>query len=148
MNNIFVGNLSFKTTKEDIVTLFEPFGVVADASVVEKKGQSLGYGFVDMPDVDERQKAIAALHDKDFMGRIISVSVVIARVRHKKKSKHIKPVEKVVKKEYVKPERRETKRPVRAGSKLIRKDEQKSKPWSKSPSGARPYYKNSTKLTQ
>lgn len=82
MNNIFVGNLSFEATKEDIQKLFEPFGVVANAVIVErKKGKSRGYGFVEMPNEEERTKAIEDLHGKEFMGRELSVSVLVPKIK-------------------------------------------------------------------
>jgi len=89
MNNIFVGNLSFKATKEDVVKLFDPFGTVANVVVVEKKkGKSRGFGFVDMPNEEERSAAIAALQGKEFMWRVLSVSPVIPKVKSTVKSDH------------------------------------------------------------
>jgi RNA recognition motif-containing protein len=87
MNNIFVGNLSFKATKEDVIKLFEPFGRVANAVIMErKKGKSRGYGFVDMPNEEEKSAAIAALEGKEFMWRVLSVSPVIPKVKREVKS--------------------------------------------------------------
>jgi RNA recognition motif-containing protein len=81
MNNIFVGNLSFHSTKEDVQKLFEPFGTVAHVVIKErKKGQSRGFGFVDMPNEEEKNKAIAALNNFGFMGRVLVVSKVIPKV--------------------------------------------------------------------
>ena len=82
MNNIFVGNLSFKATKEDLIKLFEPFGGVANVTILEgKKGRSRGYGFVDMPNEEEKNAAIAALEGKEFMWRPLSVSPVMPKVK-------------------------------------------------------------------
>src|SRR5471030_754494 len=87
MNNIFVGNLSFEASKEDLVKLFEPFGTVASAVIMErKKGKSRGYGFVDMPNEEEKNAAIAALQGKEFMWRILSVGPVIPKVKSEEKS--------------------------------------------------------------
>jgi RNA recognition motif-containing protein len=74
--NIFVGNLLFEATENDVRKLFEGFGVVAEVTIVmEKKGdKSRGFGFVEMPDTEQAQSAIAALDSKDFMGRILNVS--------------------------------------------------------------------------
>jgi len=74
--NIFVGNLLFETTEEDVRKAFEEFGsVVSVAIVMEKKGvKSRGFGFVEMPVEHEAQKAIALLDGKDFMGRVLNVS--------------------------------------------------------------------------
>ncbi len=73
--NIFVGNLLFDSTEEDVRRLFEGFGIVASAVIVmEKKGRrSRGFGFVQMPDEQEAQAAIAALNGKEFMGRPLNV---------------------------------------------------------------------------
>ena len=82
MNNIFVGNLSYKSTKEDVQKLFEPFGTVANVAIIEgKKSRSRGYGFVDMPNEDERNKAIAALNGKEFMWWELSVEAVAPKVK-------------------------------------------------------------------
>ena len=113
MNNIFVGNLSFQATKEDLVKLFEPFGAVANAVIMErKKGKSRGYGFVDMPNEEEKNAAITALAGKEFMWRVLSVSPVIPKVKGEL-SKKFKPA----KKEWKPPE---------AGSRPFRQDDRKS----------------------
>lgn len=90
MNNIFVKNLNFKTTNEELANHFALFGVVASASIVMNKGKSLGYGFVDMPNLEEKDKAILELDGKELMGRSLVVTVVVERVRHKKKAKKAK----------------------------------------------------------
>ena len=65
MNNIFVGNLSFTATKDDVQKLFGAFGSVVNVRILEKKkGTSRGFGFVDMPNDDEPNKAMKALHGK------------------------------------------------------------------------------------
>jgi RNA recognition motif-containing protein len=87
MNNIFVGNLSFEATKEDVMKLFEPFGTVANVLILEgKKGKSRGYGFVDMPNEEEKNAAIAALQGKEFMWRPLSVSPVMPKVKDEVRS--------------------------------------------------------------
>ena len=84
MNNIFVGNLSFATKKEDVRKLFEAFGVVVGVAIVEKKkGKSRGFAFVDMPNEEERTKAMTALTGKEFMGRELSVTAIIPKVKSK-----------------------------------------------------------------
>ena len=76
--NIFVGNLSFDATQDDIKKLFEGFGNVGSAVIVmskEKKApKSRGFGFVEMPDEEQALAAIAALNEKEFMGRILNIS--------------------------------------------------------------------------
>ncbi len=58
--NIYVGNLSFSVTEEDLRTAFQAFGAVEKAAVITDKmsGQSRGFGFVEMPNKDEAIKAI------------------------------------------------------------------------------------------
>jgi len=86
MNNIFVGNLSFEATKEDVKKLFEEFGSVANVLIMEgKKGKSRGYGFVDMPNEEEKNAAIAALQGKEFMWRVLSVSPVVPKEKTESK---------------------------------------------------------------
>jgi len=76
--NIFVGNLAFDATQDDIKKLFEGFGNVTSAVIVmskEKKApKSRGFGFVEMPDEEQALAAIAALNEKEFMGRILNIS--------------------------------------------------------------------------
>jgi RNA recognition motif-containing protein len=73
---IFVGNLSFAATEADVKKAFEGFGSVASVVIVtEKKSKkSRGFGFVDMPDDQQAQVAIAALDTREFMGRFLNVS--------------------------------------------------------------------------
>lgn len=73
--NIFVGNLSFEAEEADVYKLFMPFGSVTYVSIVmDKKGrESRGFGFLEMPDEQQAQAAIAALNHKEFMGRPINV---------------------------------------------------------------------------
>ena len=72
--NLYVGNLSFNTTSEDLQTLFAPFGDVKSASVVmdRETGRSRGFGFVEMN--DGGSAAINALDGKDHGGRALTVN--------------------------------------------------------------------------
>jgi len=74
--NIYVGNLPYSTTDEELKTQFAPFGQVDDARVVIDRdtGRSRGFGFVDMPDRDEAGAAIADLNGKDNGGRPLTVN--------------------------------------------------------------------------
>ena len=74
--NIYVGNLSFEVTTEDLRQAFEAYGEVASANVIRDKysGQSRGFGFVEMPNDDEGQTAIKNLNGKELSGRQIKVS--------------------------------------------------------------------------
>ncbi|HTG55947.1 MAG TPA: hypothetical protein VL943_06765 [Niabella sp.] len=73
--NIFVAKLNFKTRKEELEAAFAKFGQVTSAKIVRDKetGRSKGYGFVEMPNDDEANNAIAALNEKEFEGKVIAV---------------------------------------------------------------------------
>jgi len=68
---IYVGNLSYDMTEDQLRKEFEAYGKVNSARLIENRfnGKSKGYGFVQMPDRGEAEKAIAALNDKEIMGR-------------------------------------------------------------------------------
>ncbi len=73
---IFIGNLPYTATEEDIKKLFGAFGAVVSVSLKKKSGgDPRGFGFVDMPDDAHAQAAITGLESKEFMGRALSVSV-------------------------------------------------------------------------
>ena len=74
--NIFVGNLSFDATEEDVKKLFEGFGQVVTVVIVKEKNgkKSRGFGFVEMAQQAQGDAAIAALNSKEFMGRPLNVS--------------------------------------------------------------------------
>ncbi len=90
--NIFVGNLSFSVTENDVKGIFEAFGLVSAVSIKKKSGKnSRGFGFITMPDEVQAQAAIAALQDKEFMGRPLNVSAQRPKpVKPKKDYKEIK----------------------------------------------------------
>jgi cold-inducible RNA-binding protein len=73
---IYVGNLSFNMTDEQLGQLFQPFGQVSSSTVIKDKftGRSRGFGFVEMDNNEEADKAIAALNGKDIDGRALKVS--------------------------------------------------------------------------
>ena len=75
--NIYVGNLSWQMTDEDLRNLFEQHGTVASAKIVKDKvsGRSKGFGFVEMEDDAAAQAAIAALNEQEVGGRKIMVNV-------------------------------------------------------------------------
>ena len=79
--NIFVSNLNFKVRSEDLKTLFERYGEVVSSKVITDKfsGKSRGFGFVEMKNDDDGQRAIGELDQKDFEGRNITVSVAKPR---------------------------------------------------------------------
>lgn len=74
--NLYVSNLSFHTTEDDLRKLFEEFGGVTSAKVITDRetGRSRGFGFVEMSSTENANKAIAALNGKDIEGRALSVS--------------------------------------------------------------------------
>lgn len=79
--NIYVSHLSYNTSSESLQELFSEFGEVSSANIImdRETGRSRGFGFVEMPDDAEGQKAIDALHEKEFEGRVISVTVARPR---------------------------------------------------------------------
>ncbi len=142
MNNIFVGNLSFDATKENVRKLFEEYGTVAGVSLVEKrKGKSRGFAFVDMPDEDQKNKAISSLEGKEFMGRPLIVNPMRPKVPSAKKFfKSKKPWN---------GEQREERAPRGPrrddrGAKPYRSDDRPSKPYSK-PQGEYKSYGSTSK---
>ena len=74
--NIYVGNLSFKATEEDIRQAFEAFGQISSVNIIKDKysGQARGFGFVEMPDKTEALAAIQNLNGKDLLGQALNVN--------------------------------------------------------------------------
>ena len=74
--NIYVGNLAWGVTEDDLKQAFESHGEVTSASIIKDKftGQSRGFGFVEMPNSAEAQAAITALDNYDLKGRAIKVN--------------------------------------------------------------------------
>ena len=72
---IYVGNLPFRATEEELTSLFQEVGAVESVSIITDRdtGRSKGFGFVSMND-DDAEKAIAALNGKDFAGRALTVN--------------------------------------------------------------------------
>ena len=73
--NIFVARLNFKSSAEDLEAAFAKFGQVASAKIVKDRdtGRAKGFGFVEMPNDEEANKAIAALNETELDGRTIVV---------------------------------------------------------------------------
>jgi RNA recognition motif-containing protein len=73
--NIFVAKLNFKTKREDLEKAFAAYGQVTSAKIVRDRdtGRSKGYGFVEMPDNEEANKAIEGLNNTQLDGREIVV---------------------------------------------------------------------------
>ncbi len=74
--NIYVGNLTWDATADDLLALFQEHGQVARAQVITDKetGRSRGFGFVEMNNDAEAQKAIDALNGQPFQGRPLTVN--------------------------------------------------------------------------
>lgn len=79
--NLFVGNLAYQTTSEDLQSAFGAFGAVSSAAVIMDKfsGQSKGFGFVEMPSNSEADQAIKALNGKPMHGRPLKVNTAQPR---------------------------------------------------------------------
>ena len=75
-SKLYVGNLSFDTSSQDLETMFAEAGTVQSASVVEDRetGRSRGFGFVEMSTNEEAQAAISSFDGKDLGGRNIKVN--------------------------------------------------------------------------
>lgn len=74
MTNIFVGNLSFRATEDEVREAFSRFGQVAKVSIITERetGRSRGFAFVEMPDAEEAKAAIEGLNQQEVGGRRIS----------------------------------------------------------------------------
>ncbi len=73
---LFVGNFPFSTTETDLQSLFAPYGNIESVTVVTDRqtGRSRGFGFVEMNDRGEAEKAIEALNGKEVGGRALNVN--------------------------------------------------------------------------
>ncbi len=80
-NKLFVGNLSFKTTENDLQDAFAAHGTVTETNLMMDRvtGRPRGFGFVTMSTPEEAQKAIAALNGKQLGGRALTVNVAKPR---------------------------------------------------------------------
>jgi cold-inducible RNA-binding protein len=76
MKNIYVGNLDFSTTDQDVRALFEPFGQVDNVNLIRDQfsGQPRGFGFVEMANDEEADKAIQQLNGQHVGNRNITVN--------------------------------------------------------------------------
>jgi RNA recognition motif-containing protein len=81
MNKLFVGNLSFDTTENDLQDAFAPFGTVSEANLMMDRmtNRPRGFGFVTMSSAEEAQKAIDGLNGKSIGGRALTVNVARPR---------------------------------------------------------------------
>jgi RNA recognition motif-containing protein len=79
--NIYVGNLAFSVSDDELRQAFEAFGQVSSVNIIKDRysGESKGFGFVEMPTDSEAEAAIAGLNGKDLKGRAITVNVARPR---------------------------------------------------------------------
>jgi len=80
-SKLFVGNLSFKTTENELQDAFAAHGTVLEANLMMDRatGRPRGFGFVTMSSQEEAEKAIEALHGKDLGGRALTVNIARPR---------------------------------------------------------------------
>jgi RNA recognition motif-containing protein len=76
MTNIYVGNLSYNATEEDLRNAFEQYGDVASVNIIKDRetGRSRGFAFVEMGDGQQAKEAIEALNLSDIAGRKVTVN--------------------------------------------------------------------------
>ena len=74
--NIYIGNLSYEITDDEVRDIFSPHGEVSSVSIIKDKysGQSKGFGFVEMPNQAEAEEAIKTLNESELKGRNIKVN--------------------------------------------------------------------------
>jgi len=74
--NIYVGNLPYGATEDELKNAFSEFGEVSSVNIIKDKfsGQSKGFGFIEMPDSSEADAAINALNETELQGRNIKVN--------------------------------------------------------------------------
>ena len=84
--NIYVGNLPWDLTEEDLREAFAAFGEVETAKIVTDRetGRARGFGFVEMPNKDEGTAAISELNEKDLKGRSIKVNEARPRTENRR----------------------------------------------------------------
>ena len=74
--NIYVSNIAYTATEQDLRQLFEPYGVVDTINIITDRytGQSRGFGFVEMPDSAAAKAAIQGVQGKELAGRPLTVN--------------------------------------------------------------------------
>ena len=84
--NIYVGNLPWDLTEEDLREAFAAFGEVETAKIITDKetGRARGFGFVDMPNKEEGTAAISGMNEKDLKGQSIKVNEARPRTENRR----------------------------------------------------------------
>jgi len=74
--NLYVGNLSYRLTEDELRQAFEEFGQVSSCTIIKDRvtGESKGFGFLEMPEKSEAEAAINGLNGKDLKGRKLNVN--------------------------------------------------------------------------
>jgi RNA recognition motif-containing protein len=80
-NKLYVGNLPYSATEDDLKNHFSQAGTVTSVALIKDRatGRAKGFGFVELSTAEEAQKAITMFHGQDFMGRTITVNVARPR---------------------------------------------------------------------
>jgi RNA recognition motif-containing protein len=78
---MYVSNLSFQTTEEDLSNVFSQFGTVNSVKIINDRetGRSRGFGFVEMDVIGEAREAMAGLNQKELLGRAMNVDIAKER---------------------------------------------------------------------
>ncbi|MCZ6750305.1 MAG: RNA-binding protein [Acidobacteria bacterium] len=76
MKNLFVGNMSFQTTEDELRSIFEPYGEITRIQVMTDRdtGRARGFAFVELADDEQAAKAITELNGKELDGRALNVN--------------------------------------------------------------------------
>jgi len=76
MRKMYVGNIPYNATEEDLRGLFSEYGEIDSLKIIQDNftGQSKGFGFIEMAEEKDARKAIEELNGKDFMGKSLKVS--------------------------------------------------------------------------
>ncbi|MCG2722829.1 MAG: RNA-binding protein [Thermodesulfovibrionales bacterium] len=84
MSKMYVGNISYNTTEEELRELFSEYGEIASLKIMKDQftDRSKGFGFIEMANDEDAKKAMATLNGKDFMGK--SLTVAEARPQQKR----------------------------------------------------------------
>jgi RNA recognition motif-containing protein len=90
MKNLYVGNLPHSTTEAELRNLFEPHGPVEKVTLVTDRdtGRSRGFGFVEMTNATEADKAISALNGQDLGGRPLTINEAKPKSDHSRGGGH------------------------------------------------------------
>jgi RNA recognition motif-containing protein len=74
--NLYVGNLSYRLTEDELRQAFEEYGQVSSCTIIKDRatGESKGFGFLEMPNRDEAEQAMQSLNGRDLKGRKLNVN--------------------------------------------------------------------------